>query len=36
MEMNLLKKEAKAVFKDFYMKKIAAFMLASTIVATKS
>ena len=29
---ELLKKEAKAVFKKFYIKKLAAYMLADTVL----
>jgi hypothetical protein len=32
---DLLKKEAKAVFKEFYLKKLAAYMLAKAIVSIK-
>ncbi len=33
---ELLRKEAVAVFKEFYLKKLAAYLLASTIVSRKS
>ncbi len=33
MNMILLRKEAKEVFKEFYLKKIAAYLLASSIVS---
>ena len=33
--IDLLKKEAKAMFKDFYLKKIAAYLLAKAVINVK-
>lgn len=34
MQYNMLRKEAKEIFKQFYLKKIAAVLLAKTVTET--
>lgn len=34
-DTEMLRKEATAIFKEFYLKKIASYLLASSIIARK-